>query len=53
MAIHLAALSWPLIFILRLRFPPGKHIGNINARQTNWISEHTRHDHKLLLRIAI
>ena len=26
MAIHLAALSWALIFILRLRFPPGKSI---------------------------
>ena len=26
MAIHLALLSWALIFILRLRFPPGKSI---------------------------
>ncbi len=29
MAIHLAALSWALIFILRLRFPPGKSIAKI------------------------
>jgi hypothetical protein len=29
MAIHLAALSWALIFILRLRFPPGKSIAKV------------------------
>ncbi len=29
MAIHLAALSWALIFILRLRFPPGKSIARV------------------------
>ncbi len=29
MAIHLAALSWALIFILRLPFPPGKSIAKV------------------------
>ena len=29
MAIHLAALSWALILILRLRFPPGKSIAKV------------------------
>ncbi len=32
MAIHLAALSWALIFILRLRFPPGKSIAKVIIR---------------------
>ncbi len=31
MAIHLAALSWALIFILRLRFPPGKSIAKVRT----------------------
>ena len=29
MAIHIRILSWALIFILRLRFPPGKSLVNI------------------------
>ena len=29
MAIHLTVLSWALIFILRLRFPPGKSIAKV------------------------
>ena len=29
MAIHLVVLSWALIFIIRLRFPPGKSIATI------------------------
>ncbi len=29
MAIHLAALTWALIFILRLCFPPGKSIAKV------------------------
>ncbi len=33
MAIHLAALSWALIFILRLRFPPGKSIAKVIIKQ--------------------
>ncbi len=33
MAIHLAALSWALIFILRLRFPPGKSIAKVKTEK--------------------
>ena len=29
MVIHLKILSWALIFLLRLRFPPGKSIAKI------------------------
>ena len=31
MAIHLRILSWALIFLLQLRFPPGKSIAKLNT----------------------
>ncbi len=39
MAIHLAALSWALTFILRLRFPPGKSIAKTVISQKSYIAK--------------
>ena len=44
MAINLIALSWPLIFIIRLRFVPGKSIAKV------MFSEYHHHSHRLLTR---